>query len=72
MRIVMARIQISALLMLSLCGFARAQEMTGPAAERARKELMDLETSKGKNLVGGASAAADWQERFCTDGEDRF
>jgi hypothetical protein len=68
MRIARAGIPVTLFLALSMCGVVEAQEMTGPAAEKAKKELMELETSKGKNLVGGASAAADWQERFCTDG----
>jgi len=68
MRIVAARILVSMLLVLFLGGAARAQEMTGPVAEKTKKELLDLETSKGKNLVTSAAAAAEWQDHFCADG----
>ena len=63
-----ARILGTIFLALMLSGDARAQEMTGPDAEKTKKELLDLETSKGKNLVASAAAAADWQDHFCADG----
>jgi hypothetical protein len=67
-RIMIARILGPILLTLILSGAVRAQEMTGQAAEKTKKELLDLETSKGRNLVASAAAAADWQELFCADG----
>src|SRR5450631_3077946 len=67
-RIMIARILGPIMLALILSGAVRAQEMTGQAAEKTKKELLDLETSKGKNLVASAAAAADWQDHFCTDG----
>jgi ketosteroid isomerase-like protein len=68
MRIMIARILGPMLLALFLGGAVRAQEMTGQGAEKTKKELLDLETSKGKNLVASAAAAADWQDHFCADG----
>jgi hypothetical protein len=68
MRITIARILGATLLALSLSSGARAQEMTGQAAEKIKKELLDLETFKGKTLIANAAAAADWQDHFCADG----
>jgi hypothetical protein len=63
-RITIARILGAIVVALILSSAARAQEMTGQVAEKKKKELLDLETSTGKNLATGA---ADWQDHFCVD-----
>ncbi len=68
MRIMCAKTLGPIFLTLLLGGAASAQQMTGPAAEKTKKELLELETSKGKTLVASAAAAADWQDHFCADG----
>ncbi len=64
----MRELFLSMFLALGLAGFANAQEMTGKAAEDTKREILELETAKGKDLVKSPSQAADWQERFNADG----
>jgi hypothetical protein len=64
----MRRLLLSMLLTFASAAFAEAQEMTGKVAQDTKREILDLETAKGKDLVKTINDAADWQERFNADG----
>lgn len=51
-----------------LCGAAVAQQVTGPAAEDATKQLLQIEKGKIPLLLSGGDAAADWL--YTMDAED--
>lgn len=64
----MRELVLSMFMIVCLVGIAHAQEMTGKTAEDTKREILELETAKGKNLVKSPSQAADWQEHFNADG----
>jgi hypothetical protein len=49
-------------------GYARAQQTTGPAAEQARKEIMQFEKEKVPLLLQGGYHFSDWLSKM--DAED--
>jgi len=49
-------------------GYGRAQQATGPAAEEARKQVMQFEKEKVPLLLEGGTAFADWLYKM--DAED--
>src|SRR6266404_1640621 len=59
----MRRILFATLAGVLLVGLAKAQEMTGPVAEKAKKEVLKIETEKLGDLKQNGSEAADWFDR---------
>jgi len=53
---------------VSLVGFAGAQEMTGRRAEKAKQEVLKIEQDKLGDLLQNGSEAADWFDRYDDDG----
>jgi len=64
----MRRILFATLMGVLLVGLAKAQEMTGPVAEKAKKEVLMIETEKLGDLKQNGSEAADWFARVDDDG----
>ena len=64
----MRRILLSVLVAGSLVGTLGAQEMTGEVAEKARAEVLKIETDKLGGLRQNGSPAADWFTRYNDDG----
>ncbi len=64
----MRRILFAMLVGVLLAGLAKAQEMTGPVAEKAKKEVLKIETEKLGDLKQNGSEAADWFDRVDDDG----
>ena len=64
----MRRILFATLVGVLLVGLAKAQEMTGPVAEKAKKEVLMIETEKLGDLKQNGSEAADWFARVDDDG----
>ena len=64
----MRRILFAMLVGVLLVGLAKAQEMTGPVAEKAKKEVLMIETEKLGDLKQNGSEAADWFDRVDDDG----
>ena len=60
----MRRILVSILLTAMCAGIAKAEEMTGEAAEKVKQEIIKIETSKVGTLLEGGSTAADWFDRY--------
>ena len=63
----MPRILFFVLLVISVVGFARAQQVTGKAADEAKKEVMQFEKDKVPLLMKGGSAFADFFDRVDAD-----
>jgi hypothetical protein len=64
----MRRILLSMLLVVSLAGIAKAQEMTGETAEKIKQEMIDWENTKVKMLLSSNSVTADFYEHnLCDD-----
>ena len=65
----MRRIILSMMLVVSLAGFIRADDivMTGPEAEKVKKEILDLLNEKGKALMKGGTTAVDFINRHEVD-----
>ena len=69
----MRQIFLFVLLMTLSVGSIRAQEATGPTAEKVKKEIMQLEQEKIKALLSTTSTksyAAEWFDRVYTDDID--
>lgn len=64
----MRRILFTMLVGVLLAGVAKAQEMTGPLAEKAKQEVLKIETEKLGDLKQNGSEAADWFARVDDDG----
>jgi hypothetical protein len=64
----MRRILFATLVGVLLVGPVKAQEMTGPVAEKAKKEVLMIETEKLGDLKQNGSEAADWFARVDDDG----
>jgi hypothetical protein len=63
----MPRILFLVLLVISVVGFARAQQVTGKVADEAKKEVMQFEKDKVPLLMKGGSAFADFFDRVDAD-----
>jgi hypothetical protein len=63
----MPRILLSMLLLVSVVGAARAQQVTGKAAEEAKKEVLQFEKDKVPLLMKGGPAFADFFDRVDAD-----
>ena len=63
----MRRILLSALLTILLTGVVRAQQTTGEAAEKAKREVMQFEKDKVPLLLKGGPAFADFFDRVDAD-----
>src|ERR1700682_6330744 len=63
----MQRFLLTILLAGSLVGFVKAQEDTGDAAEKVKKEIMKLEHEKTLALEKGVSGIVDWFSRVNAD-----
>jgi hypothetical protein len=50
------------------CGYAKAQQVTGPAAEEAKQQVMQIEKEKVPLMLKGGNAFADWLYKM--DAED--
>lgn len=66
--ITMRKILFAMLMGVLLVGLAKAQEMTGSVAEKAKKEVLKIETEKLGDLKQNGSEAADWFDRVDDDG----
>ena len=66
----MQRFLLTILLAASLVGLVKAQEATRDTAEEVKKEIMKIEEEKESALEKGASAQADWFERYNADDLD--
>ena len=64
----MRRILFATLVGVLLVGPVKAQEMAGPVAEKAKKEVLMIETEKLGDLKQNGSEAADWFARVDDDG----
>ncbi len=64
----MRRIFLPILAGVLLVGLVKAQEMAGPVAEKAKKEVLQIETEKLGDLKQNGSEAADWFARVDDDG----
>ena len=64
----MRGILLSMIAVVSLVGFAGAQEMTGGLAEKAKQEVLKIEQDKIGNLLQNGSEAADLFDRYDDDG----
>jgi hypothetical protein len=64
----MRRILFAMLVGVLLVGPVKAQEMAGPVAEKAKKEVLTIETEKLGDLKQNGSEAADWFARVDDDG----
>jgi ketosteroid isomerase-like protein len=58
---------LSILLAFSVVGFAKAQETTGPEAEKAKQEIRELEDRWVQAMREGPSAVADYYGRYDAD-----
>jgi len=58
----MREILLSILLAVALVGSVKAQEMTGPAAEQAKQEVLKLETEKFGGQFKAGSSHEKWFE----------
>src|ERR1700730_3444547 len=63
----MPRILFFVLLVISVVGVARAQQVTGKAADEAKKEVMQFEKDKVPLLLKGGPAFADFFDRVDAD-----
>ena len=65
----MRRILLLMVLAVSWTGFVQADDimMTGPEAEKVRKEILDLLDQKGKALMEGGAAAVAFIDRVEVD-----
>lgn len=64
----MRKVLLLGVLSVLWAGYARAQQTTGPAAEEARKQVMQFEKEKVPLLLEGGNAFADWLYKM--DAED--
>src|SRR3984893_6567663 len=68
----MRRFIFSIVLVVSLAGFAKAQETTGDTAEAVKKEILQLEHETGQALVTSCPMCQDWFERHEADNDVRI
>ena len=59
----MRGVLVSILLAAMCASIAQAEEMTGEAAEKAKQEIIKIETAKVGTLLKNGSTAADWFDR---------
>ncbi len=59
-------------LVVSLLGFAKAQETNGITGDEVKKEILKLEHEKVQALVSNGSACADWFDRYEADSDVRI